>query len=214
MEKKAVKSDKMISRIIYILFIAGAIGYTLPSTRHLMVSLTPILIMVSSMLVLFYELKEGNLGFFIWGLMVASFILFTEAISIRTGLIYGWFTYGSGLGARITDVPVIIGINSVFLIAGAAVIASYAGRGLFLSPLLVSVFIVIFDLFLEAAAVKLGYINWQNNIIPLQNYYAWIIISYFISFTYYFYGVSNRSTLPAKYFIAQLLFFCYLLLIL
>ena len=36
------------------------------------------------------------------------------------------------------------------------------------------------DIFIEPIAIKLDFWQWQNSIIPMQNYVAWFIISFFL----------------------------------
>ena len=41
-----------------------------------------------------------------------------------------------------------------------------------------AVLMVLFDLFMEPVAVKLGYWHWAGDTIPLYNYVCWFVISY------------------------------------
>lgn len=214
MAKQKIKIENLIAKLIYLLYIVEAVGISIPPYRSFMISLSPFVFMLSAMMVLFYELKEGNYGFFLWGIIVFLFIFIVVSIGVKTGLVFGRFSFGPVLGSKVNDVPLIIIVNWLFLITGASILASYAEKGLYLTPLLVSVLVLLLLLVLEPAGIKLGYWNWENNLISLQSYYGWMLLTYFISFTYYFYNVSNRSVLPVKFFIIQTLFFSFLFWIL
>jgi uncharacterized membrane protein len=55
----------------------------------------------------------------------------------------------------------------------------------FLLVFLAAILAVVFDYVLEPVAINLNYWQWAYNIIPLQNYLAWFLISFGLSFIVY-----------------------------
>ena len=111
------------------------------------------------------------------GIVVVSFGI--EWLGVRTGEIFGSYSYGQTLRPSIGDVPISIGSAwFVMLIASTAVAQkitpkSLAGGFRFKIAFLVALLMVFFDLLMEPAAVKLDYWTWINGHIPLRNYLAW-----------------------------------------
>lgn len=66
---------------------------------------------------------------------------------------------------------------------------------------------VFFDFLLEPVAIIFDYWNWNNNIIPLQNYAAWFFISFILAFSFLKAKLDMNTDLPAVYFIIQAIFF-------
>ena len=75
--------------------------------------------------------------------------------------------------------------------------------------LLISLFMLIFDVFMEPAAVKLGYWRWLGDSIPRQNYLAWFLLAFAFSYPGVRIGIFPKKipTLVLHAYIAQLLYF-------
>ncbi|MGQ9643382.1 MAG: carotenoid biosynthesis protein, partial [Ignavibacterium sp.] len=65
---------------------------------------------------------------------------------------------------------------------------------------------------LEPTAIKLGYWNWTEISVPLQNYFAWFVISLLFTILYFKMGLKVKTDLPIKFFLTQFLFFIILYL--
>lgn len=191
--------------IIYILFLVGAILHPIPMFRNFMIKLTPFTLILTTAIVLINIMNEKKI--ILWFLIVFIITMIIEIMGVKTKMIFGNYNYGSTLGIKIFEVPIIIGFNWVLVILGAIQIISKITTNKLFLILFSSILTVLFDLILEPIAIKLNYWNWYKNIIPLQNYLAWFIVSSICVITFIKLNINLRNDLPAKYFITQFLFF-------
>jgi putative membrane protein len=130
-----------------------------------------------------------------------------EVVGVKTGCIFGNYSYGDVLGLQVFNVPLIIGFNWVVIILGAIGIASRIHKSSFQIALLTGTFAVLFDIMLEPVAIKLGYWKWEDGFIPLQNYYAWFGIAFFASIFGSKLKLDLEDSLFIYYFLIQFIFF-------
>jgi putative membrane protein len=118
----------------------------------------------------------------IWLAVVFIFSIIIENIGVISGIIFGRYRYGPVLQPFLGAVPLVIGFAWINTIVPSMALAYkllkksdavnnwlYAG--------LIAVFMVLFDVVLEQAAIKLDYWTWKDGIVPIQNYVAWFMIS-------------------------------------
>ena len=92
--------------------ICGLIG-VLFINRDLTLSLTPQNLLVTTFSIFFiYEDKIKMLRFFIFAFSIGFLV---EVIGVNYGIIFGNYTYGSVLGFKVLNVPLMIGVNWFFL---------------------------------------------------------------------------------------------------
>lgn len=169
--------------------------------------MTPYILLLTGVLVLYYTLKKGELNILVWCLIIYILTFTLEILGTKTGIIFGSYTYGDTLGLKLSGVPLIIGFNWVMVILGAITLAEEIDKNIFLTALLAGTFAVLFDLILEPVALKLGYWEWESGRIPLSNYYSWIGISFAASLLYDFLDIKTNMKMPECYFTIQLIFF-------
>lgn len=192
---------------LYVFFIAGIIWHVWSLTQDLMLKITPYGLLFASLLVLYPFIKGKNNKLLIWVVVTYAFTYLIEIIGVKTGIIFGSYSYGFVLGPKIFDVPIIIGLNWVVVILGAIMISKIFTINLLLSSLITGLLAVIFDLSLETVAMKFGYWFWQWNSVPFQNYLAWFVISFLAALFYNYLNINLKNTLPKHYFYAQMIFF-------
>jgi len=165
------------------IYFFGIIFLIIPQTRELAIILSPLMLLLTGFYCLYPIIikrsKEVRLLTFL--LLIAFSTILIEAAGVYTGLIFGVYSYGDVLGIKMLDVPVIIGLNWVIVILGTTHLAKKLVDNKFLVALYAGVFAVVFDFFLEPIAVKFNFWNWDNGIIPLQNYVAWFVITFSFS---------------------------------
>ncbi|MBN1617727.1 carotenoid biosynthesis protein [Candidatus Dojkabacteria bacterium] len=206
MEKSSANFLKNI--IVIIFFIIGAIGVMLPYTKAFFLFCTPFALLSINIYVLFLVLKEKRNLF--WIILFSVVTLIIEIIGVKTGLVFGEYSYGPTLGVKIFDVPLVIGLNWVLLILSSVYITCRFYRGnLIFSSLLSSIIVTLLDVLIEPVAIKLDYWAWKDIVVPIQNYLAWFIISFLVSIFFHkvidFNGKNNRVL--NFYFVGQILFF-------
>lgn len=202
--------DLKIFILLVILFSVGVIGHLIPATLPLMKSLTPFTLLLASGILFSINAKAGGKPFIYW--FTATYIItyIFEVAGVYTGVIFGEYQYGDTLGFKLAGVPLIIGINWVFVIAGALTLAKGITGKMYSTIFLTAVLCVLFDFIMEPVAMKLGYWQWESGIIPLQNYIAWFIISLLFAYTAVKKDVKLENLLLKRYFVIQFCFFAIL----
>jgi len=203
---EVIKLNKPLLFLI-IMFSVGVIGHIIPSVKSLMIFLTPFTLLLTGSVTIYFSFQKGNTKLIVWGIIVYIITFSLEVIGVKTGYIFGTYYYGDVLGLKLFDVPMIIGFNWVVIILGAIGIASRIHKSAFQIALLTGTFAVLFDLMLEPVAIKLGYWNWTEGFIPLQNYYAWFGIAFFSSLFGSKLKLDIEDSLFIYYFLIQFTFF-------
>jgi bisanhydrobacterioruberin hydratase len=210
-----------------LLYGVGAVGHLFEATRPLMLALTPWFLPAMGVLALAGHMGRDaggeRAGARFWGWAVAVFVVtwLVEVVGVATGIVFGDYLYGRGLGTPVLGVPPLIGFNWVLVCLGMlawttpAPGSSRQGRALPrpLRALLVAGLATGFDWVMEPVALELGYWSWAGGAIPLQNYAAWFVIALGAALAW-LYGVPQkdriRSRIPAWHVAAQLGFFAVL----
>ena len=179
----------------------GLVGMLLPFSRELFITITP-LNLIFAALFLFYGRWPAR-RVLLTGLVVFAASFLVEAVGVNSGKIFGSYSYGSALGPRLWNTPLIIGLNWFVLIYCTNVISrqlwhlmqnkftrrggaalppgSAASRDFILKSLFIiiagSLMMVLYALFLEPAAIRLDMWSWEGEHIPMRNYAAWFLLS-------------------------------------
>jgi putative membrane protein len=212
MEGKKNIITKYSVRFLVIIFSVGIFGHINPGTRELMLRLTPFTLFITMGVVFYSLIGESNNKLIAWFFLTYVLTFILEVIGVKTGLIFGNYIYGSTLGLKVLSVPLIIGLNWVFVILGGISIAQKVTSDKNLSALITAMVAVVFDLILEPVAIKLDYWTWQNGKIPLQNYMAWFVISFFFAWIFNRMNLNLKTDLPKIYLAVQTVFFISLLI--
>lgn len=179
--------------------LAGAMG-SIFGFSELFASLTPFNLLTMVGLVI-WTLPEKNIRMLVF-FLVASIVGFgSEMIGVKTGALFGNYTYSNILGWKIQGVPVLIGINWFIVVyasgmlalqlrhliashiplPGRAIYSKWIGLSVILDGALIA---TVFDWIMEPAAVKLGFWTWDGGQIPMLNYLTWFFISMLILFLF------------------------------
>ena len=205
--------------LLYLLLIAGGLWHLLGVLQNLMFNLAaPFLIVLA--LALFFEIfatircqTKQKSDFIIWSSIVFAGGFLIEIIGVRTGHLFGQYEYGHVLKPVIAGVPIAIGFAWLAIQLSALGVADRIGKKLNLKsifiPFLTALLMVIFDVFMESAAVYLNYWRWLDGFIPIQNYFAWFVIS--LVFSYLGYALKIFQIKVPRFvfhsYIAQLIYF-------
>ena len=213
--KIALNQTKIKITLLYILLLAGGLWHMLGVLQTTMRLLAAPLLIALCLLLCFEYLREHPKSKFIfWGLFVCVTCFLIELIGVKTGVIFGSYFYGTTLQPRLWGIPVAIGFAWLAMLISSAAISQYLlPARFFTKPFVVAVTIallmIVFDLFMEPAATKLGYWTWKSENIPLQNYVAWFAFGFILSYI----GLrldlftNKSSSLAMHAYIAQLCYF-------
>ena len=167
----------------------GLAGMLLPFSRELFMMITPLNLLFAALFLFWGRWPARQV--ILTGLFVAVASFFIEAVGTNTGKIFGVYSYGRTLGPALLSTPVIIGLNWFLLIYCTNVISrllwerlskgSEASRSRLPESLFVvltgSLLMVVYDLFLEPAAMRLDMWSWECGVIPFRNYVGWFFFS-------------------------------------
>lgn len=183
--------------VVLIFFVVGIVWHAWDLTYPIMVVLTPYVLLISGIWAIYKSLKYKYVV--AWMLIAYIVTFFLEVLGSSAGLIFGPYYYGDVLGPKILDVPVVIGLNWVFIIFSLVLFSEWLVKDRFklelnakieaiLIALFTGAFATLFDFLMEPAAIGLNYWTWTLTSdpmnIPIQNYIAWFLISFIFAITF------------------------------
>lgn len=164
---------------ILILSVVGFVGLSIPQTRPLFKTTTPFFILTAIVVLLLYH-RPWNKKFIISAISIALSGYLLELAGIHTGMIFGHYQYGSALGIKWFQAPLLIGANWFMLIYCTYVITLRFSFHNILKSLTGAGILVGYDIILEPVATALNMWSWHSGTIPLQNYFTWFIFSFIV----------------------------------
>ena len=130
-----------------------------------------------------------------------------ELIGIKTGLLFGNYSYGDGLGFKLLDVPLIISINWAMLICAGIVTVRKVFRNKFIVISVTALVVTFIDLIIEQVAHKLDFWQFEGGLPGLHNYLGWIGVVFFTSYIFYPLIIKGNSMVSSIVLILQIIFF-------
>jgi putative membrane protein len=201
-----MKNSKTAIVLLCIIYTVGIIGIMVPATRELTLSLTPINLLVSLMVLILYHEKPTLTGFFsLFFIGLFGYIL--EVAGVSSQSIFGSYKYGNTLGYQIWDVPLTMAINWIIPIYCTRLIAEKASKNVLIVSFLGALMMTGFDFILEPVAVFMDMWSWKMNKIPIDNYIVWFVASFIIHWVYQLMGKKVKNNIAIPLFIIQLVFF-------
>lgn len=202
---------RYIVLFLIIFYTVGFTGLSVPATRPFFVHLTPFALLLSCLIVALFHSKFSTktiLAFLF--IYVVSFIV--ELIGVNTGIIFGNYTYGHGLGIKIFNTPLIIGLNWLLLVYVSNSVMGKTGWPPVIKVLGASFILLAYDVLLELVAPKLAMWTFSEFPVPTQNYVAWFILALLFSLLVHILKINTNNRIAPVVFGIQALFFALLLL--
>jgi bisanhydrobacterioruberin hydratase len=202
-----------VARVILVIFYSvGIFGIASDSTRDLFRSLTPLALLLSLLVIFIYHepvnlIKE--IIFFI-SIFAAGFLI--EAIGVNTGRVFGNYSYGDGLGIKVLETPLLIGINWVLLVWCTAVVVEKTAIPVVIKILVSSSVMVLYDLLMEQVAPVMNMWSFDEGSVPLRNYTAWFLIAVIFHSLLKLTGIKPVSRIAPFVLFIQALFFIALII--
>lgn len=211
--QKSVKAGKSsIAIFIIVLFhIVGLTGFFIPALRPLFIQIVPfhLLLMLA---VIVYSHRSINLNFLIFALilLIAGFLV--EWFGVHSHLLFGHYVYGQTLGARLNDIPLMIGVNWFLLIYATGVLMQHSRlRNPLLKIVIGACILVLLDLAIEPVAVRFDYWHWLGPnaplTAPLKNYADWFLVSLVMLGIFEIFRFKKQSAVAAVLMVTQFVFF-------
>ncbi|TPV33912.1 carotenoid biosynthesis protein [Paucihalobacter ruber] len=191
--------------LIWLFTISGIIGISSPNAEWFL-SLTPLNLLLT-FTIMFVNIQEINLKVFA-ALSIPFFLGFvTEALGVNFGLVYGNYTYGNNLGFKVFGVPLLICINWAVLTAITADIAKQFFKNIWVSAFTGAALMTGLDVIIEVSAPRFDYWEFENGIVPLQNYLGWLGTAFLAHLAYQKFNIKTNRTLSRHIYISILVFF-------
>jgi len=209
--RDAWRAEHLPVVLFAILYAVGVVGHLWAVTLPLMLAITPLFLPLTGALALSNAFPRGERRLMGWIVLTFLVTYGLEVLGVHTGLVFGSYLYGSGLGPTVLGVPPLIGFNWVLVCLGALRLVQDLPLPRWGRPVLAAFLALGFDWVMEPVAIELGYWAWAGGDIPLQNYFAWFAIALGAGLAHEAWvrrrGGSVRTRLPVALFLSQLGFF-------
>ena len=191
--------------VVIITHIVGVFGF-LSDWRDLFLTLTPLHLLITFILLV---INHGHLKniFIVFASIVIVVSFIVEYLGVNSGLIFGEYEYGEALGLKIGNTPVMIGILWFILIYSIGIMINKWSSSILIKSLIGATFMVLIDIFIEPVATELGFWNWLQDVIPIQNYFAWFVVSLIFFILFFLLPFKRKNPVASTVYLTQLLFF-------
>ncbi len=192
--------------ILVILYSVGLIGIKFNLVENL-VLLTPINLLISLGIILWNHEKWDN-KFLLAISIVALAGFFVEVAGVKTGAIFGDYTYGKTLGWQWLDVPLVMAVNWLILIyCSAAIVSRRVEWHWAMKAFASAVILMTMDFLIEPVAIRYDFWQWADGVIPDQNYLAWGGIAFVLSAIFFQLVPPVNNKVALALFLLQIGFF-------
>ncbi|GAB3539505.1 carotenoid biosynthesis protein [Spirosoma fluminis] len=192
--------------VLTVAYLAGIIGLQLPALADYFRPLSPFTLISSLVILLLYH-TDWRPAFYVYAALAVLTGYFIEVIGVHTGSIFGHYAYGWGLGARIWEVPPVIGINWLTLSYCCGSVCDRLALPAYGKTLIAATLMVVLDFFIEPVAVELDFWTWFDQPVPIQNYVGWWLVSGVLFTIWYALPFRKGNRLAKWLLVLQFLFF-------
>ena len=206
-ENKKLFLQRKVELFFVIFFIVGFVGTITPLTRQLFIELFPLAVILSFSSILLFQLADYNIKTIMVLVLIGVLGFAIEVAGVSTHLIFGDYKYGSTLGIKLFNTPLLIGINWVMLSYSGSAITENFPVPVSMKIVFASLIMLIYDVFLEQLAPVLDMWHWDNRVVPVRNYIAWFLIALFLQTLIRFTGIKIQNSIASKIILMQVTFF-------
>ncbi len=189
---------------LILVYVSGSIGFVInPSFFS---PFTPYTLLLTCFVFLIHSpLETKKFIFAFFSIAFLGFII--EIIGVKTGLIFGKYSYGNGLGFKIFEVPLVISINWAMLICAGIIVVSrfFANKIAVLS--FAALLVTGIDVLIEQVAPKLDFWQFDAGFPSFHNYFGWIAVAFFTAYFFYPTIIKGNRTVSLIILILQIIFF-------
>ena len=203
-----------IVALLAIFFSVGVMGMLLPATNAFFLQLTPLALLLSFTLLALSDESKQRVKLIAYLLIIYFSSYAIEVAGVHTGLLFGEYTYGSNLGIKLWDTPLIIGSNWFFLVYTTAAIFEKTNVSSAMKILLASLTMLVYDVVMEQVAPKLDMWSWKQVDVPFQNYFTWFAIAVVFHIGLKILNIKIKNRLAFAVLLCQFIFFVLLFIFL
>jgi uncharacterized membrane protein len=173
---KKIISEKEMAKTFLIFYAVGFLLFCIPYTRSFFFSITPVSILLVVAALFWHHQKWNKSTIVVFSIIaVGSYLL--EVAGVATGNLFGNYSYGATLGFRIFHVPLLIGLNWVYLIYASQAIMIKITRHVYLRIVGGATLMVAYDAVIECAAPPMQMWSFASSYPPIQNFVVWFLAS-------------------------------------
>jgi bisanhydrobacterioruberin hydratase len=195
-------------KIFFALFYAvGLGGLMLDFSRAFFITLTPFALVLSFTALMLSHQSRWDARTVLIFLLIFLAGFFVEVAGVGTGSIFGEYSYGSGLGVKLFQTPLLIGINWLLLSYCFAALTKPLNIRKIRKVLLGALGMIAFDVALELTAPHLNMWSWSDGRAPLQNYASWFAVAVIFQTALVFTGIRIRNNAAGTILLCQICFF-------
>lgn len=206
MKRFWLKYGPALSIFILVVLYGVGIGGIFSDHRAWFLSLTPLTLLISCALML--------LNHWHWSVLFTMILLITwsvgygiEVAGVQTGMIFGEYTYGATLGWKWQEVPLIIGVNWLLLVYSSGVVVSRLRVSRPARAGIAAALMTLLDLLIEPVAIAYDFWHWKDGVPPLQNYIAWLVVSFSLAMLFQYTRFQKQNRVAAVLLVLQFVFF-------
>lgn len=194
--------------LIVIIHVVGLCGILYPPTRDLTLPLSALNLLVSAIILI--SQHQGNRQHLIMAFISCYLIGFgIEVLGVQTGFPFGIYKYGHTLGPKLWGTPLIIGVNWFMLGYLFHQLTKRLNNGI-LKIIVPALLMTMLDVLIEPVAIELGYWNWEDYNVPLQNYLSWFLISIVVQIILQVSISKSTNHVTIPLLLSQVIFFVFI----
>ncbi|MEJ7779375.1 MAG: carotenoid biosynthesis protein [Daejeonella sp.] len=201
-----VTKQHIISAIVVLFHLVGLWGFLSPELTPLFIELVP-LHLLSMLLLLVISGYDRSAGILMFACIVYSAGFLIEVAGVNSGLIFGRYSYGSTLGIKLWETPLLIGVNWLLLVYCTGILLGKYKLNRFIFALTGAAILVMIDILIEPVAVKYDYWQWLDGPIPFQNYSGWFLVSFCLFLVFFSIEFKKQNSAAVVLLISQVCFF-------
>ena len=191
--------------LVWLSTLSGILGI-MSSASAIFLALTPLYLSLNFIIILF-SLKD-NPNRVILAISIPIFLGFiTEVLGVNFDLFYGSYTYGENLGLKIYGVPLVISLNWCLLTIVSADVAKLIAQNKGIRILIGALIMVLLDFLIEISAPRFDFWVFKDEIVPLQNYFAWFIVASIAHWWYQSFKIDTNSKISRHIITCLFVFF-------
>lgn len=200
----AIRAPRNAAIVVVVLHLVGLAGLLSPWANRIL-PLTPYNLMITAGLLLLHARPDRRTWLFAGLVALLGFLV--EVAGVHSGIIFGEYAYGSTLGIKLLNVPLLIGVNWMVLVLCLGPLIDRTTWPTAWKVVVASSAMVLLDMLIEPAAIHLGYWQWEEGLPPVRNYVAWGLISAVFFTLFYTMPVRRQNPMAVHVLLTMALFF-------
>lgn len=196
-----------ISIAVLIIFHMVGIGGVLLANPIEFLRLTPLNLLLT-LAILLANHQQWKLAWVFVVTYLAGF--FVEVLGVNTGFPFGEYEYGSVLGPKVFETPLMIGVNWLILLYASNAISKHFGLTVITKALGAAALMVVLDYAIEPVAIQYEFWTWAQAEPPFENYMAWFGIAFLLSLVWQWTKIELNKKIAIAVYSVELGFFALL----